>query len=103
MKTCYFDMSTRVIADLILPGELTPGWTISRINVPAIHRGKGLGTKILNEITADADAEGASLWLQVMPSGPLDYDALVAWYRRHGFKHHHTTGYMVRRPIKKEQ
>lgn len=88
MKECYFDLETRVIADLIPPreeGSIRP-WLISRINVPHCHRGQGLGTKILSEILTDADAEGVWLELWPSPSGPLDYQSLVAWYTRHGFE-----------------
>lgn len=96
MKTCYVDMETRSIADLIAPGELAPGWCISRINVPEPHRGKGNGTKILKRILADADAEGRTLWLEVHSSGPLDNNQLIDWYTRHGFILHSPTGYLVR-------
>lgn len=97
MRTCYTDPETYSIADLIAPGELAPGWVISRINVPEKHRGKGLGTVMLKRIIDDADAEGSDLWLEILPSGPLDYDALWQWYRRHGFRIHQPTGYLVRR------
>lgn len=86
---------TRTIADLTVPGLITPGWTINRINVPVQHRGQGLGTQMLKLVTSEADLECVSLWLEVMPSGPLDHQALTAWYRRNGFR---TTrcGYMMR-------
>lgn len=97
MRTCYVDPDTYSIADLIHPGELTDGWTISRINVPARNRGKGLGTMMLKHIIADADAEGVDLWLEVSPSDGLGRLELERWYIRHGFKFHRATGYMVRR------
>lgn len=86
MKTCYLDMAHRAIADLVEPNELTPNWTITRINVPAEFRGNGYGTALLKLILADADSEGATLQLEVLSSGPLNYDELVAWYVRHGFQ-----------------
>ena len=95
MQTCYIDREHRAIADLIRPGELTPNWTITRINVPTKFRGNGYGTALLKQILADADAEGATLQLEVLPSGPLDYDELVAWYGRYGFQRT-TSGYLKR-------
>lgn len=97
MKTCYVDIEHRAIADLIAPGELTPNWTITRINVPEKFRGNGLGSKLLDEILADADAEGQALQLEILPSGPLDYDQLEAWYKRRGFRRT-VGGYMKRTP-----
>jgi|SRR5690349_6104150 len=99
MKTCYVDYTSRAIADLVQPGELTEFWTITRINVPVQHRGQGLGTRLLRQILADADVNGITLALEPSPENLDDYDRLVAWYRRHGFKMRHT-GYMVRRPLK---
>lgn len=90
-----------VVADLLPPHELTPGWCISRINVPAEHRGKKHGSRMLATILRDADREGVTLWLEPVPSGPLDYQALVNWYKRYGFRFHQT-GYMLRRPRKKK-
>lgn len=87
MQNCYVDTRTRAIADLTNVGEMVPKTrTITRINVPHEHRGRGLGTKLLRQILADADAEGVALSLEIMPSGPLDYAALEAWYRRWGFR-----------------
>lgn len=97
MQTCYVDRATNSIADLVCPGELTTGWTITRINVPFKHRGNGVARKLLKQITDDADSDICSLWLEVSPSDGLDYDQLVAWYVRHGFRFRHG-GYMVRIP-----
>lgn len=97
MKTCYVDLGTRAIADLVCPGELTEGWTITRINVPTKSRGKGIGSVILQHILEDADREGVKLWLEVSPGGGLDYGQLEKWYGRYGFKYN-PLGYMVRIP-----
>lgn len=97
MKTCYIDRNTRSIADLVAPGELFPTWVITRINVPREHRGKGHGSALLKRILVDADVEQVTLALEVFPSGPLDYDDLMYWYHRHGFRST-KSGYMVRKP-----
>lgn len=74
------------IADLTNIGEMVPGsMTITRINIPAAYRGQGYGTQLLRSITQAADEAGVDLSLEIMPSGPLDYDDLEAWYKRHGF------------------
>jgi ribosomal protein S18 acetylase RimI-like enzyme len=96
LRTCYVISEVRAIADLLPPGEVTPGWTISRINVPREHRGKGYGSQLLTQILADADKENAELWLEVSPSDGLSYSQLVTWYERYGFSESNY-GYLVRR------
>jgi ribosomal protein S18 acetylase RimI-like enzyme len=100
VKTYYTILLSKVeiaIADLVKPGELTSNWTITRINVPYKYRGLGHGRELLRRITADADAEGATLELDVFPSGELGYEELEAWYRRNGFRYT-DYGHMRRRP-----
>jgi len=83
MKPEYFDPKTRAIADLV---ELWPGYYIvTRINVPVLSRGRGLGSRMLREILADADAEGATLEIHPMSSGGLTKRQLISWYERYGF------------------
>lgn len=88
MKNCFYDRETNSIADLIPAHEMlnSNGMIISRINVPQQHRGKGHGTALLKQIMAEADKERLTLFLEIVPSGPLDYNALKAWYERYGFK-----------------
>jgi predicted GNAT family N-acyltransferase len=102
MRTCYIIPEVRAIADLIHPGELTPGWTIGRINVPTKHRGKGYGTKLLSLVLADADSESVELWLEVSASDGLSHAELVSWYRRHGFSEG-AYGYMIRRHLERKE
>jgi ribosomal protein S18 acetylase RimI-like enzyme len=96
LRTCYVIPEARAVLDLIPPGELTPGYTISRINVPRQHRGHGYGTRLLSMAIADADSEHADLWLEVKPSDGLTREQLIAWYARHGFKEG-SYGYLVRK------
>jgi predicted GNAT family N-acyltransferase len=101
MKTCYTILvapSKIAIADLVPPGELTRSWTITRIDVPEKFRGKGHGSTLLWSIGRDADRELRSLQLEPSPSDGLDYDALVRWYQRYGFRPT-VSGYMKRMPL----
>jgi GNAT superfamily N-acetyltransferase len=97
METCYVDKEHNAIADLVRPGELTANWTITRINVPKAHRGRGYGSALLRRILADADAEQVILQLEISPSDGLTYSQLAAWYYRNGFKPQ-AHGYMRRKP-----
>lgn len=84
---------------LEIESMVPPNWYyISRINVPHLHRGKGLGSKLLKMITDDADKEGIILFLSPVPTGGLDYDDLCEWYKRNGFDWDEERPIMVRRP-----
>ena len=87
MKECYFDPETRAIIDLVRERSLDGSilYQITRINVPAIHRGQKHGSKLLDQVLADADAEQVHLVLTPLPSGGLSRTALLAWYKRRGF------------------
>lgn len=105
MKTCYVDPRTCSIADLCDAREMgLIGTLITRINVPEPHRGNGHGSALLREICMDADTEQVNLWLEIHASdgrGVMNYDKLVAWYERHGFKFSTIIPtMMVRRPRK---
>lgn len=86
MRSCYTIPvdNTCAIADVC--DYYGTGMILTRINVPAEARGKGIGSKLLNEVTSAADVEGIVLYLEINPYGPLNYDALEAWYFRNGFK-----------------
>ena len=83
MKTCFVNYDHRAIVDLC-PYE--DGLIITRINVPELSRGKGIGSALLNEVLREADKTNTTLYLEILSSGPLSYDQLEAWYKRHGFK-----------------
>ncbi len=100
MLTCYVDIATRSIVDLVQPGELTGDWTITRINVPKLHRGQGWGHTMLLRVLRDADEDQVALQLEINPSDGLDFKELRAWYERHGFREMQS-GYFRRAPIRK--
>jgi GNAT superfamily N-acetyltransferase len=61
-------------------------WRIARVNVPQGYRGQGVGSQLMNEICADADAAGVTLTLEPIPyDGPERLDDLVRFYERFGF------------------
>lgn len=97
MKQTYIDYATRTIADCCKPDALGIV-LVTRINVPFPSRGQGHGSKILQQIIADADAEGITLELWPSPSGGLSGRALVAWYKRHGFQAL-PDGRLIRKPM----
>lgn len=67
--------------------ETHPGvCMITRINTPAKFRGQGIASGLLKQTLALADRLGVVMTLSIHPSDGLDYDALDAWYRRHGFE-----------------
>lgn len=84
MRNCFIDHRSRSIADLC--DYYDRGMIITRINVPEASRGQGNGSALLKKICAAADAEGVTLFLEIAPSGPLNFKALQEWYGRYGFK-----------------
>jgi predicted GNAT family acetyltransferase len=79
MKTTYFVRPPNeiriAVADLYCD-ERVGAFFISRINVPEELRGKGLASRLLEQITADSDDERVDLCLTILPSGSLDYNQL---------------------------
>jgi len=65
--------------------EGIPTWIITGIYVEPEYRGRGYGRQLLNMILADADAEGITLFLDVVGSGKMLNDQLADWYARNGF------------------
>lgn len=92
----------RAIADLVSVPSVDgrPTYMLTRINVPPTARGRGHGSALLRLVLAAADAEGAVVQLEVLPSGPLGRVALVRWYRRHGFIGHVL---LTRHPLRASQ
>lgn len=102
MKTSFYERiedSVHVLAadliqmagDNLLPYYGSAGglYLLTRVNVPKEHRGEGLGSRLLKMVTDEADANEATLILEVVPSGPLSSAALQEWYERNGFRRYH--------------
>lgn len=99
MKNCYVDEEHISIADLC--DYYGKGLVITRINVPSQYRGNGYGSALLKQIVKDADTDRVSLFLEILPSGGLNYTQLKSWYGRYGFQP--WNGIMRRVPRKLEE
>ena len=73
-------------------------FVISRINVPAPHRGERIGAKLLRRCLLKADIWRVTMLLEVYPSGPLRSKALRLWYGRNGFVRLNDSRTMIREP-----
>ena len=87
MKNCYVDREHRTIIDLVPSPEwhLPDGLIITRINVPAEHRWKGVARALLQQVLDDADKTNTTLYLEIVPSGGMNFGQLRNWYERRGF------------------
>lgn len=72
---------------------------IGKIQVPKEHRYSGVGSRLLNKVTDEADKEGITLVLYPRPDDDCKFNKaqLVRWYKRHDFRMT-DTGFMVRTP-----
>lgn len=102
MKSGYYIKLTEPLglAALDLTDYYGEGKIITRVNVPEAHRGKGLGSQLLKEVCDDASRENITLFLEISPSGPLDYGQLHDWYVRYGFRD--WCGILRRKPKKNQ-
>lgn len=106
MQQCYMierkwhgvRMAAAIADIVVMPVDTTRRQVhvITRINVLPQYRGQGLGTELLSQILADADAEGIRLVLEPSASGGLEQEDLEKWYLRHGFSW--GPWHMVRKP-----
>ena len=93
MRDCYSANPLRAHADLMPFDIRRPGaWLLTRIEVAdddvdgSPLRGRGIARGLMARVLADADAEGAAIYLVIDPDGTgLDEDQLREWYRRLGF------------------
>jgi GNAT superfamily N-acetyltransferase len=58
---------------------------VEEVYVQRAHRRRGIAGRLLSRVTADADREGVTLYLDIVPGDGMDADQLRAWYGRHGF------------------
>ncbi|KXB09232.1 hypothetical protein AKJ46_00680 [candidate division MSBL1 archaeon SCGC-AAA833K04] len=80
------DYGTQIIGRAILKDE--PNFVLLKdINIQRSLRGKGLGSKLLNQISMDF--EGSELVANV-------FEGRVDWYQRHGFKPEDSEGQLVK-------
>lgn len=110
MKTSYYrhlNTTCLIVLDLVpyVVDAAENTYLITRINVPnrkdangKPYRGNGHASELLRLCLKDADAEGATLLLEVSPSDGLSFDELVAWYVRYGFKQHREHNLWIRLP-----
>jgi len=94
-----FDGTTAAVLDASYAAE-DGGYVVNRVNVPAAHRGKGVGTELMAQLLVWADLRRWPLRLQVSPytDSPLQFEALVSWYTRLGFHREGDTPMMTRAP-----
>ena len=88
MREQYINPETKSQVDLtpLQRSSLTiDGYIISMVSTPRAHRGLGGASFLMELVLADADREGIILELEILPSGPMNYGALKAWYNRLGF------------------
>lgn len=57
----------------------------NRILVQPRFRGKGYGSKLLEKLLKEFNKNGYKLICEINPYGPLDYEQLKSWYKRHSF------------------
>lgn len=74
--------------EVLLSLRLTPeGAWLDALRVPDPLRNKGIGSRILEDVTAWADAEGLVISLTADARfGPTDLPRLMQFYRRFGFR-----------------
>lgn len=100
----HSEMPMLAVLDLMPVEHPIKGFLITRVNVPFLYRRKGHGTSLLLECLTDADKTGTSLMLIPLSSDErLSYDALAAWYRKHGFTASAGLGYFLRTPKKRHE
>lgn len=68
----------------------------NRILVQPRFRGKGYGSKLLEKLLKEFNKKGYKLICEINPYGPLNYEQLKSWYKRHGFvEDTNTGGYLI--------
>lgn len=99
MKTCIvLKLSPARIAIADLTKVRHRVYEINRLNVPEAHRGQGHGRELLRMVLDEADRCDVVLRCYSMSSGPLNNEALDAWYIRRGFQRRQDD-YLYREPV----
>ena len=62
------------------------GLYVNEVRVAPGRRGRGTGTRLLQEVTKAADATQHGLFVEPAEIGGTKLDALIVWYERHGFE-----------------
>jgi N-acetylglutamate synthase-like GNAT family acetyltransferase len=83
MKRRYRDLRTGGLAT-VKPSVVYSGFDLDQISVNI--RGHGGATRIMKKILNDADSEIETLYLVVVPSGPMNEIQLRTWYQKLGFE-----------------
>lgn len=89
MKDSYVDVehwATISLMPWVVDGRANE-WLITGVNVQYAFRGQGWASRLFDQVVADADAEGATLILNVDPDGTgLGLHELRAFYGRRDFR-----------------
>ena len=97
IRSIYRKLDETSLAILDVSNYDGRNYIITRINVPAKHRGKGVASELLRECITLADETKTKLFLEISESDGLNRGQLEAWYRRYGFKGS-PIGVMIRKP-----
>lgn len=88
MKNLYVDLATGATVTLgIRSGKPRTKW-LNKVWCPPEFRNRGVATRLMQKVLAEADAEGITLTLVVcsdLDGGPEDQD-LIRWYIKLGFE-----------------
>ncbi|MFJ4093444.1 GNAT family N-acetyltransferase [Kitasatospora sp. NPDC089913] len=87
MKMAYVHHEGKAYAYLRYEPDVQSVAILAEVHVLGGYQGRGWGSELLRQITADADASGVVLMLSVEP-GPegLTRNELTAWYSRYGWE-----------------
>lgn len=93
---------TEIDPSLLKPiGVKPPACIVSGVGVVRACRGRHYGSILVDRICREADNEGVTLLLSVQPDwdSPLQEEALIAFYERHGFSNNTDFHLMIRSPL----
>jgi GNAT superfamily N-acetyltransferase len=89
MRTAYAHIASRAMINLTHITGAT--FTVDRVSVPITqpsNRGQGIASALFKEVCTEADHQGVTLILYIVPDGSpgsLGRRQLTAWYQRLGF------------------